>query len=308
MTQTFISLREIARQLNIPPSTVVYYKDRFAEHIPSQGGEGRRKRYPADAIEIFRRIREMFNNNWSTEQIEQELAAPGRTDRRVDATAASFASPLSSGGFNDASAVLAKVTDLLENQSLFKSEVRTLRDEIAEMRKERSDEKSRYGQAITVMEREMEELRHAKEQLERMLRTGRSGGTTSAKAPQFPSEDYLARPLVIRTSQSEYLGVLGKVRKHFALRDFVYLVETNASGRKVDLNWEKQGKQWTLVVTLEEPEQEQHFILVTQETTTPNKNRVTEIVRLNVNGADVPDSLLLSLFKKIKDTFDRQSQ
>lgn len=253
----------------------------------------------------------MFNNNWSTEQIEQELStmnADGRKAAPTDVADPSYEAHLSSAPSQDAAAVLAKVTDLLENQSLFKSEVRTLRDEIAALRQEREQDQARYDETAFSMERELGELRQAKADLESLLASGRIRNGRAASAPEFPDEKYLARPLVIRTQQSEYLGVLGKVRKHFALRDFVYLVETNANGRKVDLVWEKQDKLWSLLVTLEENGQEQHFVLVTQMTTTPSKNIVTEIVRLNVNGADVPDSLLLSLFKKIKDTFDRQSQ
>lgn len=248
----------------------------------------------------------MFNNNWSTEQIEQELTTLGgaRGTDRADG----HGSRMSGGVPQDAAAVLAKVTDLLENQSLFKSEVRTLRDEIATLRHERKQDQVRYENVVSVMERELEELRRTKADLESLMASGRFYSKKAATTPQFPDEKYLACPLVIRTQQSEYLGVLGKVRKHFALRDFVYLVETNANGRSVDLAWEKQGKLWSLRVSLHENGLEQHFVLVTQKTITPSKNVVAEIVRLNVNGADVPDSLLLSLFKKIKDTFDRQSQ
>jgi DNA-binding transcriptional MerR regulator len=306
MTKKFISLREVARQLNIPPSTVVYYKDRFSDFIPSQGGEGRRKRYPVEVIDIFRRIREMFNNNWSTEQIEQELAlhqsvpGPDVAGERVQAPLGQADSMV-----RDMSGVLEKMTDLLENQSLFRGEIRSLRDELAELKRDREESERRYRRALEDMEQEMSSLRRAKEDLERLLRAGSNG------APQFPSEDYLVRPLVIRTRQGEYLGVLGKVQKHFALRDFVFMVERNvAAGRKLDMAWELRDDQWVLLVTSRDGEdgREQHVVLVTRKTVTPNRNTVTEIVRLNINGNDVPDSLLLTLFKKVKDGFDAWSR
>ncbi|MDD4730455.1 MAG: MerR family transcriptional regulator [Desulfovibrio sp.] len=306
MTKKFISLREVARQLNIPPSTVVYYKDRFSDFIPSQGGEGRRKRYPVEVIDIFRRIREMFNNNWSTEQIEQELAlhqsvpGPDVAEERAQAPLGQADSMV-----RDMSGVLEKMTDLLENQSLFRGEIRSLRDELAEIKRDREESERRYRRALEDMEQEMSSLRRAKEDLERLLRAGGNG------APQFPSEDYLARPLVIRTRQGEYLGVLGKVQKHFALRDFVFMVERNvAAGRKLDMAWELRDDQWVLLVTSRDGEdgREQHVVLVTRKTVTPNRNTVTEIVRLNINGNDVPDSLLLTLFKKVKDGFDAWSR
>lgn len=301
MTKKFISLREVARQLNIPPSTVVYYKDRFSEFVPSQGGEGRRKRYPAEVIDIFRRIREMFNNNWSTEQIEQELAlryASGGSvaEARSEKPAEDMDSMVRGMG-----GVLEKMTDLLENQSLFRSEIRSLRDELAGLKQERQQSEKRYLGALEQMEQEVASLRRAKDELERLLRQGGCG------APVFPSEEYLSRPLVIRTEQGEYLGVLGKVQKHFALRDFVFMIERNAAaGRRMDMSWEKRDDHWVLLVSARDSEdaREQHVVLVTQKTVTPSRNTVTEIVRLNINGNDVPDSLLLSLFKKVKDGFD----
>lgn len=308
MTKKYISLREVARQLNIPPSTVVYYKDRFSGFIPSQGGEGRKKRYPAEVIDIFRRIREMFNSNWSTEQIENELGmryAHG-VGQAGEPQAESGAREVDSV-VREMGGVLEKMTDLLENQSLFRAEIHTLRDELASLRQERERTESRYRCAIESMEEELASLRRAKTDLERLLRgTGSEGG-----APLFPSEEYLSRPLVIKTIQGEYLGVLGKVQKHFALRDFVFMVERNiAAGRDMEMSWEYRSDQWVLLVTAkgELDGRDQHVVLVTQKTVTPNRNTVTEIVRLNINGADVPDSLLLSLFKKVKDGFDAWSR
>jgi len=69
------SLREIGRQLDIPPSTISYYKDRFVRFIPVAGGRGRRVRYTAEAVVLFREIREMFTRNWSAEEVEERLFA-----------------------------------------------------------------------------------------------------------------------------------------------------------------------------------------------------------------------------------------
>ncbi len=152
-TPTFISLREIGRRLNIPPSTVVYYKDRFARFIPVAGSAGRRQRYPAEVLEIFRRIREMFENNWSAEQIERELAlrfngvfegGPARAaSRRGRETVRQFAS------------ALEKMSDLLENQSLFRSEIRSLRDEVAQLRRERAEAETAWQERVRDLERQL---------------------------------------------------------------------------------------------------------------------------------------------------------
>ena len=68
-TSSFLSLREIGRRLGIPPSTVVYYKDRFARFFPAAGGAGRRRRYPAESMDLIRRIREKIGRASCRERV-----------------------------------------------------------------------------------------------------------------------------------------------------------------------------------------------------------------------------------------------
>lgn len=51
------TIAEIARRLQIPESTVRYYRDRYPEYVPSIG-EGRNRRYPPEALEALRAIAE----------------------------------------------------------------------------------------------------------------------------------------------------------------------------------------------------------------------------------------------------------
>src|SRR2546425_8849563 len=66
------TLREIARELNLPESTIRYYRDAFALYLPSIG-MGRRRRYPAEALELFRVIAESYSQNLNREAIEAKL-------------------------------------------------------------------------------------------------------------------------------------------------------------------------------------------------------------------------------------------
>lgn len=289
-TPTFISLREIGRRLNIPPSTVVYYKDRFARFIPVAGSAGRRQRYPAEVLEIFRRIREMFENNWSAEQIERELAlrfngvfeggpAPGGEPAAGAETVRQFAS------------ALEKMSDLLENQSLFRSEIRSLRDEVAQLRRERAEAETAWQERVRDLERQLEDLRR--------------GAGEGGSALEFPPSEHLERPLVIRSSQGEYLGVMSRDNRPFSLQDFIGLMERRmARGQSVALTWRRQGLQWELSVSAPaEDGRERRILLVTARTVTPSNNVVTQIVRLSVDGQTAPDSLLVGLFKQIKESF-----
>lgn len=300
MPTRYVSLREVARQLGIPPSTVVYYKDRFAEFIPCCGGAGRRRRYPAEAIGVFRNIRELFDNNWAAEQIAGQLAS-GRGIRQNHGSSDLVAG--TQPGTAEGQAAAGQVADLHEIPLLLKREIDALREEIAELRREHQAVCARCEALAAPLAHELDEIKRAKAELERMLGAAQN---KAASASPLPSEQHLSRPLVIRTDQGEYIGVLDKNRKPFALGDFVRLIEARAGGRMMDLNWEKTDSGWSLVVRLADGGEAQHLILVTQQTVTPSKNLVTEILRLNINGSDVPEALLPTMFKKIKDSFDRQ--
>jgi DNA-binding transcriptional MerR regulator len=67
-----LTLREIARELNLPESTIRYYRDAFVLYIPTVG-LGRRRRYPAEALDVFRIITDGYAQNLSREDIEARV-------------------------------------------------------------------------------------------------------------------------------------------------------------------------------------------------------------------------------------------
>jgi len=70
--ERLLSVAEIARRLGVPESTVHYWKNRFAQHLPSSG-TGRQKRFRAEAVEVFRVIAEMFSLGHSTQDVMETL-------------------------------------------------------------------------------------------------------------------------------------------------------------------------------------------------------------------------------------------
>ncbi len=298
MSKKYISLREVGRQLDIPPSTVVYYKDKFDKYIPSVGGAGRRRRYPVEVLEIFRRIRKMFTDNWSTEQIERELAlkfsvlmSDQQSDQSFEQSQDSVASEALA---REVGGVLSKMSDVLENQSLFRSEIRSLRDEVADLRKERRQSEKRHAGRVDVLEQEIASLRR------------KLSAKSSDAGIDFPPAEFLSSPLVI-CSDGEYLGVQGKGRSHFSLKDFVQLIERKMSdAMAVETSWKRQDGHWVLVIHTEDNTKgrDQDIVLVAKKTVTPSKNTVTEIIRLNIDGNDAPDALLLTLFRQLRSVFN----
>lgn len=71
--QPLYTLRDIARELQLPESTVRYYRDAFSHHLPTVG-TGRRRRYPQDAVASLRLIAMWYAEGRSREEIEHELA------------------------------------------------------------------------------------------------------------------------------------------------------------------------------------------------------------------------------------------
>lgn len=70
--ERLLSVAEIARRLGVPESTVHYWKNRFAQHLPSLG-TGRQKRFRPEAVEVFRVIAEMFSLGHSAQDVMEAL-------------------------------------------------------------------------------------------------------------------------------------------------------------------------------------------------------------------------------------------
>jgi DNA-binding transcriptional MerR regulator len=78
MPTDLFTLRDLARELSLPESTVRYYRDQFASYLPTVG-TGRRRRYPAEALGLLRFVADAYAHNRRREDIESALAevAPG---------------------------------------------------------------------------------------------------------------------------------------------------------------------------------------------------------------------------------------
>jgi DNA-binding transcriptional MerR regulator len=70
------TIRDVARELGLPESTVRYYRNAFAAFLPSVG-TGRRRRYPAEAIPLLRLVAEGYAQNRPRIEIEQALGETG---------------------------------------------------------------------------------------------------------------------------------------------------------------------------------------------------------------------------------------
>lgn len=67
------TIRDVARELGLPESTVRYYRNAFSAYLPSVG-TGRRRRYPPEAIPLLRLVAEGYAQNRTRAEIEQALS------------------------------------------------------------------------------------------------------------------------------------------------------------------------------------------------------------------------------------------
>lgn len=68
-----LSIAEISRLLEVPESTLHYWKNRFAQYLPSTG-RNRQKRFKSEAVEIFKIISAMLKQGHTAEDVMAELS------------------------------------------------------------------------------------------------------------------------------------------------------------------------------------------------------------------------------------------
>lgn len=68
-----LSIAEIARELEVPESTLHYWKNRFAQYLPSMGKK-RQKRFKPQAVEIFSIISQRLKQGHTAEDVMSELS------------------------------------------------------------------------------------------------------------------------------------------------------------------------------------------------------------------------------------------
>lgn len=79
----FYTVKELGSILDMPESTVRYFRDRFIDFIPFEG-KGRSRKYTQESIEVIRAIVEYNNAKMNAEEIEKALST--RFTRVIDIT------------------------------------------------------------------------------------------------------------------------------------------------------------------------------------------------------------------------------
>ncbi|GAB7021740.1 helix-turn-helix domain-containing protein [Salidesulfovibrio brasiliensis] len=96
-----LSVAEIARGLEIPESTVHYWKNRFAQHLPSVG-KGRQKRFKPEAVEVFGTISRMLKEGHTARDVMDSLSQSYPLQANALAEADTQGSPVQQYGMETA--------------------------------------------------------------------------------------------------------------------------------------------------------------------------------------------------------------
>jgi len=105
--EPLFTLRELADQLELPESTVRYYRDAFLDHIPSVG-TGRRRRYPPAALAVLRSIAEGYASGLPRTEVQRHIDGAAPAAEPVRGTT----SPTPKGGRRPPVSETTEVTNL----------------------------------------------------------------------------------------------------------------------------------------------------------------------------------------------------
>lgn len=144
MDEELLTLKEISRRLNVPESSIRYYRDRFLEYLPARG-EGRKRRYRSDALEIFRTIVQGYKNDQNAEEIKKRLeqmlpggspqieSSASQKEHAIQTFDASSKSPHDI--LQSQAQTLSCIANLLLNKNRLEEEVAHLREEQHKLKK-----------------------------------------------------------------------------------------------------------------------------------------------------------------------------
>lgn len=135
-------MSQIAKQLNLAESTARFYRDRFEDYIPSVG-EGRKKRYRSETIEVLRFIAEGFKRNLTAMDIQEGLSHMVARNIEIETETAITPTATQQQPENELKQYASQLQIAFEQMSATMKIVADQKEEIAELRKHISNIESK---------------------------------------------------------------------------------------------------------------------------------------------------------------------
>lgn len=133
-----LTIAEISKRLQVPESTIRSWRDRYDDFIPSSG-KGRKKRFPDEALAVFRMIAEQSADGATATAIAERLSVENR--RYIDNSSSN--SSTTAMTVQDAAATLQRMADALERLTQTQDENRQLRARLDQLENRLQDIENR---------------------------------------------------------------------------------------------------------------------------------------------------------------------
>jgi len=131
-----LTIKQIADTLQIPESTIRFYRDRFEEYVPSIG-TGRKRRYPENAIEVFRIIAESYERNMTAEEIKERLSLEFARNVQIVETNSSSVTVAQQNEFQQVLTLLAQaISEVAATQQYIIEQMERMQEESARREQE----------------------------------------------------------------------------------------------------------------------------------------------------------------------------
>jgi hypothetical protein len=249
----------------------------------------------------------MGKADWSLDHLERDLAAGFVLLDRAERSGrlgSGETGALAEGVLQCMNGALMKVSESLEAQSRMRRELAFARDEFQRTQTLQAERIQSLEAEVTALRRNLEE--------ERRRARFESLRLSPGQAPQVPADDYLNRPLVLRSQQGEFLGVTDRAGQALSLSGFQNLVEgawgSGPRGDRVVAScWEACAGSWFLTLCFTgRTYSRKCYILETNALRTPSGNKVTLLSNIHVDGVPVPQGYVVQMFRHLRESFQEE--
>jgi DNA-binding transcriptional MerR regulator len=151
-----MTIAEVAKELDIPESTARYYRNSFTDYIPSVG-EGRKKRYRSETVEVLRFIAEGFKRKLTATEIENGLSQMFPRNFDIEQPTAVTTAAAQQQPENEAKQYALQLQMALEQMGKTMQVIADQKEEIGELRKHVADVEKRQKKQEDYINNKLEE-------------------------------------------------------------------------------------------------------------------------------------------------------
>lgn len=156
MEKELLTMAQIAKKLNLAESTARFYRNRFEEFIPFVG-EGRKKRYTHETVEVLRFIAEGFNRNLTAMDIKDGLSRMVAKNIEFEEVTATTIAAAQQQTENEQKQHTLQLQIALEQMSTTMQIMANQKEEIAELRKHIADVENQQQEQREYINTKLEE-------------------------------------------------------------------------------------------------------------------------------------------------------